>query len=123
VTLLVSPFKTTREELKEPLRMNWLIPTFRWVGITEGLSYLILLLVAMPLKYAMGQPLMVSIVGGIHGGLFVAYLLLAAVATWYYKWNVGMFVQAFVASLVPIGTFWFDRKLKDADVSNRRGAK
>lgn len=103
--------------------MKWLIPTFRWVGITEGLSYLILLFVAMPLKYFMGQPLMVSIVGGIHGGLFVAYILLAAMATWYYKWNIAMFAQAFIASLVPIGTFWFDRKLKDADVSDHRGVK
>jgi integral membrane protein len=103
--------------------MNWLIPTFRWVGITEGWSYLILLLVAMPLKYAFEQPMMVSIVGGIHGGLFVAYILLAAMATWYYKWNVGMFVQAFIASLIPLGTFWFDRKLKAIEEANRSSIK
>lgn len=77
----------------------------------------------MPLKYAFGQPMMVSVVGGIHGGLFVAYIVLAAMATWYFKWNVGMFAQAFVASLVPIGTFWFDRKLKAAEDANRKSTK
>lgn len=77
----------------------------------------------MPLKYAFGQPMMVSVVGGIHGGLFVAYILLAGLATWYFKWNVGMFVQAFIASLVPIGTFWFDRKLRVAEEANRERVK
>jgi integral membrane protein len=77
----------------------------------------------MPLKYAFGKPMMVSVVGGIHGGLFVAYILLAAMATWYYKWNIGMFVQAFVASLVPIGTFWFDRKLKATVEASRTSTK
>lgn len=103
--------------------MGWLIPTFRWVGIIEGWSYLILLLIAMPLKYIFEQPLMVSIVGGIHGGLFVAYIFFAALATWYYKWNVSLFAQAFVASLVPIGTFWFDRKLKTLDEANNKGSQ
>ncbi len=62
-----------------------------------------------------------SIVGGIHGGLFRGYILVAALATWYYKWNVSLFAQAFVASLVPIGTFWFDRKLKAIEEANSTG--
>jgi hypothetical protein len=44
-------------------------------------------------------------------------------ATWYYKWNVGMFVQAFIASLIPLGTFWFDRKLKIVAEANRTESK
>ncbi|XZE19513.1 DUF3817 domain-containing protein [Pirellulaceae bacterium SH449] len=99
--------------------MSWLIPTFRWVGILEGLSYLILLIVAMPLKYAFGQPLMVSLVGAAHGGLFVAYVFLAALSTWVYSWKPTIFVQAFIASLIPIGTFWFDRKLKIFSETNQ----
>lgn len=100
-----------------------LLPTFRWVGIIEGWSYLILLFIAMPLKYVFGLPKMVSIVGGIHGGLFVAYILLAALATSFFRWKIGMFVQAFIASLVPIGTFWFDRKLRAIEESHRTPPK
>jgi len=84
----------------------------RVVGILEGLSFLVLLLVAMPLKYLANSPHAVAVVGGIHGGLFVIYVALALLVTLVFRWPLWRFAQAVLASLVPAGTFWFDRKLQ-----------
>jgi integral membrane protein len=67
----------------------------------------------MPLKYFANWPHAVSVVGGAHGGLFVLYVALALLATLVFRWPLWRLAQAIVASLVPAGTFWFDRKLKD----------
>ncbi|WP_437517590.1 DUF3817 domain-containing protein [Sorangium sp. So ce1099] len=84
----------------------------RLVAILEGLSYLLLLFIAMPLKYLAGQPLAVRVVGSAHGLLFVLFLaalLRAAVAR---RWSLGRASLAFVSSVVPFGTFVFDRSLQ-----------
>jgi integral membrane protein len=90
-----------------------LIATLRVVGILEGISFLVLLGIAMPLKYLANLPQMVAVVGGIHGGLFILYVVLALWVTLVFRWPLLRFGQAIVASLIPAGTFWFDRKLKD----------
>ncbi|WP_437663685.1 DUF3817 domain-containing protein [Sorangium sp. So ce1182] len=84
----------------------------RLVAILEGLSYLLLLFIAMPLKYLAGLPLAVRLVGSAHGLLFVLFLaalLRAAVAR---RWSLGRASLAFVSSVVPFGTFVFDRSLQ-----------
>ena len=84
----------------------------RLVAILEGLSYLLLLFIAMPLKYLAGLPLAVRVVGSAHGLLFVLFLaalLRAAVAR---RWSLGRASLAFVSSVVPFGTFVFDRSLQ-----------
>lgn len=89
------------------------INLLRVIGILEGLSFLILLGIAMPLKYLFQHPEPVAVVGGIHGGLFVVYVLMALLATLVFQMPWLNLVQAILASLIPGGTFWFDRKLRD----------
>ncbi len=85
----------------------------RLASILDGISFLILLGIAMPLKYFAGMPLAVRIVGSIHGFLFVllcVYLLLALIKkVLSFKWCVTVFVCA----LLPSAPFFLDRKLKE----------
>lgn len=83
----------------------------RLVAWLEGVSFLVLLLVAMPLKYLAGQPQPVRLVGMAHGLLFVLYVLLLAQQSLARRWGWGTTLLGFGASLVPLGTFWADRKL------------
>lgn len=85
---------------------------FRWVGILEGISYLVLLLIAMPLKYFANKPDVVKYVGWAHGVLFVAFGLYLIKVWIKYKWSFGKTTLAFIASLLPFGTFMLDRKLR-----------
>jgi integral membrane protein len=82
----------------------------RRVGIAEGISFIVLLAVAMPLKYFWGWPLAVKVVGWAHGVLFVAYLAAVVLAARVMDYNLGRLMVAFAASLIPIGTFWLDRE-------------
>lgn len=88
-----------------------LMGRFRLVGVMEGISYLLLLLVAMPLKYFADMPEAVKYTGWAHGVLFVSYCILLLLVWIKYKWSFGKAVFAFVASLVPFGTFVLDRRL------------
>ena len=87
------------------------IARFKMVAFWEGVSYLVLLGIAMPLKHLAGMPLAVKIVGLLHGFLFIAYVVLLALAANYGKWSPGKVATGFVASLLPLGPMWFDRKL------------
>jgi integral membrane protein len=84
----------------------------RKTGIAEGISFLVLLLIAMPLKYAFDLPLAVKYVGWAHGLLFVVYIALAFYAKEVYNWPFKKFFFACVAAFVPLGTFIFDKQLK-----------
>ena len=86
--------------------------TFRLIGVLEGISYLALLLIAMPLKYFFNEPLAVKYVGWAHGVLFVLFELYLIRVWINYKWSFIKAVGAFVASLIPLGTFILDRQLK-----------
>ena len=94
-----------------------MISTFRKVSLAEGCSLLILLLIAMPLKYFLGQPLAVKYVGWAHGILFIAYVIMLLVLQVRYRWSLLFFVGAFLASLVPFGTFVLDRYLKEKELA------
>ncbi|WP_375418237.1 DUF3817 domain-containing protein [uncultured Hymenobacter sp.] len=83
----------------------------RLVGFLEGVSFLVLLLIAMPLKYLAGQPAAVRMVGMAHGLLFVLYVFLLIQNTIEHGWSWRKAALGFVASLVPLGTFWADRRL------------
>jgi len=91
---------------------------FRKVAIAEGISYLALLFIAMPLKYWAGLPLAVKYTGWAHGLLFVLYIIFLIMSWTEYKWS---FKKAFLiggASLLPFAPFWVDKKLKEDNSNN-----
>ncbi len=87
-----------------------MLKLFRVVGYLEGLSYILLLFVAVPVKYTMGNPALVKALGMPHGILFVLYLILAANLSTEHEWPKKRLLLAFIASLLPFGTFIFDHK-------------
>jgi integral membrane protein len=84
----------------------------RLTGLTEGVSYLLLLLVAMPMKYLADVPAAVTVVGWAHGVLFIALCVAIAAAMWQsgLSWRLGLL--AFVAALLPFGPFVIDGRLR-----------
>ena len=89
-----------------------MIKLLRILGNVEGVSYLLLLFIAMPLKYAYEMPMAVKITGMAHGVLFVAYCMVLALCMKKFRWKLGFGVYLFIATLIPFGTFVTDRKLK-----------
>lgn len=81
---------------------------FRVIALAEGTSFVLLLGIAMPLKYMMDMPTMVTWVGWAHGLLFVLYILAGAHAALERRWSLLLITAAFVASLVPLATFYLD---------------
>jgi len=87
------------------------IGQLRLVAFLEGVSLLLLLFIAMPLKYMADMPGMVKVVGMAHGLLFIAYVVYVLLAKSEFKWSIGTTLLALVLSVVPFGTFWADWKL------------
>ena len=83
----------------------------RWTSKTEGISTLVLFGIAMPLKYLAGMPLAVSVVGSLHGALFVVLILMLAIAVRKVPLSIGVAITGMVAAIIPFGPFWFDRRL------------
>ena len=83
----------------------------RLVAHAEGISLLLLLFIAMPLKYLAGLPEVNFYVGITHGILFVFYVLLLIQNTLEKNWGFKQFALGFVASIVPFGTFYADKKI------------
>lgn len=88
------------------------IGRMRLISLVEGVSFLVLLGVAMPLKYLVGIPEVVSVVGAAHGVLFILYALAAGALMLALRWSPLWFMGAMVASVVPFGTFYIDARLK-----------
>jgi integral membrane protein len=85
---------------------------FRKVAFAEGVSFLILLFVAMPLKYLAHIPIAVTICGGLHGVLFVTFIILAREVKSDYKKDWRWLGKALLASILPFGTFIADKEWK-----------
>jgi integral membrane protein len=83
----------------------------RSIGIFEAISFLLLLGVALPLKYAFGQPEMVRIVGMAHGVLWVLYVGLVLLGQLDYKWPLKTTALLLIASMLPFGPMIADAKL------------
>ena len=84
----------------------------RIVGLLEGTSFLVLLGVAMPLKYVWHMPVAVRIAGSAHGVLFLLFVAALCRTALEHRWSARRSAIAFGASLVPGGTFVLDRSLK-----------
>jgi len=83
---------------------------FRIISYLEGISYLLLLFIGVPLKYFGGNEILVKTLGMPHGLLFIAYILLAFFIKPEFKWNSREFILVLIASVIPFGTFYVDRK-------------
>ncbi|MCV6630911.1 MAG: DUF3817 domain-containing protein [Flavobacteriaceae bacterium] len=86
------------------------IPFFRLIAFIEGISYLLLFGVSMPLKYLADMPEPNIWIGYAHGLLFMVYALLAALVCVEKKWGILRYFIFFVAALLPLGTFYIDKK-------------
>ena len=90
--------------------MTKTLTIFRAVAFLEGLSYILLLFVAVPLKYFYGDPQYVKLLGMPHGLLFIAYIVMAI---WFwndFKWTKRTLYIVLLAAIIPFGTFYIDKK-------------
>ena len=83
----------------------------RLVALLEGISFLVVLGITMPLKYIFGIASPNYYVGMAHGILFIAYLLLVLIVSQEYRWSLKSIFLASLASIVPFGTFWAERSI------------
>ncbi len=100
------------------------IPFLRKVALAEGVSFLLLVGVAMPLKYLAGMPQAVKVVGWLHGILFITFCL-ALLRTWLIaRWPIGRCAGLFIAALLPFGPFIADRRMPawEAEFAGKDGA-
>jgi integral membrane protein len=89
----------------------------RWIGRIEGVSWLLLLFVAMPLKYGFGQPLAVRVVGSAHGALFVTFCAVLGWAHLRRRWAILRSLKLFLAALIPFGFLAVDRGLEREELA------
>lgn len=90
--------------------------------MAEGVSFLVLLLIAMPLKYLADFPIAVTIVGGLHGALFVGFMIMVYVVKETYNRSWGWAFKAFIASIIPFGTFVMDKEWKKEELRDAKPA-
>ena len=90
--------------------MNITLKTFRVISLLEALSFVILLLVAMPIKYILGNPELVRIVGMAHGILFVLYIIGALLFKNKLNWSNQILGIVILCSIIPLGPFYVDQK-------------
>ncbi len=84
--------------------------TFRVISFLEGVSYILLLFIAVPIKYLGNDESYVKLLGMPHGLLFVLYLAWAFLLRKSEQWNSGVFFRILLASILPFGTFYIDKK-------------
>lgn len=92
------------------------IRVFRMIALAEGISFLFLLFIAMPMKYFMGMPEVVRVVGSIHGLLFIFYVGQLARVHFAQRWPFTFSLYALLASVIPFGTFMLDKQLREKEV-------
>jgi len=90
---------------------------FRIVSYLEGLSFLVLLLIAMPLKYAADVPEAVTVIGMLHGVLFGLFLAGVAVMAVLFRWKLARIAGAVAAAFLPFGPFVLERRIRKDDKS------
>ncbi|GAA3607865.1 DUF3817 domain-containing protein [Flavivirga amylovorans] len=86
------------------------INIFRLVAFLEGVSYILLLFIATPIKYISGDPQYVKMLGMPHGLLFMGYVILAFMYKKETEWTKNQFLIILLASIIPFGTFYIDHK-------------
>lgn len=88
------------------------IGRLRAIAFFEGLSLIILVLIGMPMKYAFDNPLIVKLVGPLHGFLFLLFIIAAMIVSVEYKWSFFKTTwKVLLSSFIPFGTFYVDAKI------------
>jgi len=85
------------------------IKIFRLVSSSEAISFLLLLFVGMPLKYMADNPILVEILGPVHGVLFVAYVFGAFIMAKKLSWTKKQLIISILCSLLPFGPFYVEK--------------
>lgn len=92
-----------------------MINVLRVISYLEGISYILLLFIAVPIKYYANDPSLVKLLGMPHGLLFVAYGILSLVSSKEYRWNSKKTLVVLISSVIPFGTFYVDYKYLKTD--------
>jgi integral membrane protein len=87
-----------------------MLQSFKWIARAEGISFLVLLFIAMPLKYIWDDPSWVRVVGMAHGVLFVAYIAWAIFVKEIKQWEIKTLTIVILGSILPFGTFYIEKK-------------
>lgn len=96
------------------------VTVLRRIGLLEAISFLVLMGIAMPLKYAAGHSHATVIPGWIHGILFVAFCGSLLHTTVVAKWPLGRAALVFGAALVPFGPFLIDRRMQGWEAERQK---
>ena len=88
------------------------IDRLRFASILDGISFLVLLGIAVPLKYLAGMWMAVRIVGSVHGALFIALCFCLLIVLLYKKLSFKWCVIVFICALIPLAPFFLDRNLR-----------
>lgn len=83
---------------------------FRLISLLEGISYLLLLFIAVPIKYYGNDEFYVKLLGMPHGLLFMSYVVFAIIFREKFNWSSKSFLIILSASVIPFGTFYIDKK-------------
>ncbi|MDO7171429.1 DUF3817 domain-containing protein [Mariniflexile sp. AS56] len=86
------------------------VTIFRAIAFLEGVSYILLLFIATPIKYFLNDPQYVKLLGMPHGILFIGYIIMAFMLKKESHWNTKQFAEIVIASIIPFGTFYIDKK-------------
>jgi len=89
---------------------------FRKIALLEGISFILLVFIAVPLKHFAGIPEAVRYLGWIHGLLFIGYLYALIQCSTTYSWKFGRVALFFLAALIPFAPFFVERKLKEEQI-------
>lgn len=103
--------ESSQHEASSQMSHRFLL-ALRSLSIIEGISTLFLFGIAMPLKYFWAMPMAVRIAGGIHGGLFIALVLMFALGVSRIPIAQGVAIKGSLAAIIPFGPFFFDHRLK-----------
>lgn len=90
---------------------------FRVISAIEGISYLILVFIAMPIKYLGDNPIYVKIFGMAHGVLFIIFLISLFEVKSRDKWENGFSLQILILSLIPFGAIVIENRVKPEEAT------
>lgn len=90
---------------------------FAMVSFLEGMSFVVLLFIAMPVKYLGGIEVLVKYIGAAHGLFFIVYVFVLAYLFFHYKWAFKRSLLYFLASIIPFAPFWVHKQLAK-EISN-----